>query len=446
MSVGKRQRQKQSDDLETLLNALSVAELRVALSRLEGRTTQSEDQTKAGVAEAIRNSGKSQSSIKEALYDVQAETPFSHCLIAGCDPSAFRAVSNRRTKKIEDRRNNFRHVHTLVRAGTIYITFEREIEVVNWVANESKTIKRKEALNIVQPLVVRFRENSKAVTVSFPGFNQGYVDEDKRVAYEDELTELLALVDVGIGIAAHPLPIAASINRLLDAKSTRLVRVSTDLFNPAGSLRVTSHSKNAPAEDALVKLLTRALPRLTPEQLRRAVTSGMTDSDAKSIELLWIDERVFTRMEFWPIGCDCLWVWQGTYRDYATIDSVVDLLLGAMTFAENNNDAIWDRIVSMEPNAMIRLADLSAMFARPNEEVRALLIAAVRAGLLTPTYRLIAEERFLTEIGKQFWEDSLPSLARTFKAEDGKTIDGRNPKHVEVAFRRRLASVEPASS
>jgi hypothetical protein len=158
-----------------------------------------------------------------------------------------------------------------------------------------------------------------------------------------------------------------------------------------------------------------------------------------AIGLLWTDERVLTRINFVDGGADCLFVW-GARSDpsFEFVGRMVDLfyqLSAGLKSATFNQ--IWDAIVAKADDDLLLPAVFRSGFKAPANEIDAVLVEAVRFGLLVPVYMLKAPDEVLDEHGLGEWTDDLPSLRQIVRDDHGEVVaDGSRPENIRVAFRR----------
>lgn len=86
------------------------------------------------------------------------------------------------------------------------------------------------------------------------------------------------------------------------------------------------------------------------------------------------------------------------------------------------------------PGEIVRPAEFAARFALTVQQSRDDLLGAMKVGLVQPVYRLRTTV-FLLDTPNEWTADPV-SLNKEFEDENGGSLDGRDPRNIEVAFVR----------
>jgi hypothetical protein len=148
-----------------------------------------------------------------------------------------------------------------------------------------------------------------------------------------------------------------------------------------------------------------------------------------------LQEGLFTRLKFWDIGAELLFVWNRETPSYLVVDSVTALLASTAALVESQSQSKpLEWLARLPPASLITPADLAATHALAPASAKDLLIRAMAAGLVEPVYR-IRTNQVLLEL-QNGWSPDLHRLKRVLTTESGQAIDGGDPENIEVAFQR----------
>ena len=146
-----------------------------------------------------------------------------------------------------------------------------------------------------------------------------------------------------------------------------MLPVRGDVITPEGSLRLRSLAGKASIQQLIARLVAAGPDKDggvpdEPEILDR-ITHNLGQHTFNTIGLLWIEERVLTRVEFNDAGADFLFIWGHTDPSFALADKMIDLFyslagcLDSPTFNE-----IWSAIVDLTKDGVITLGDFRGRF------------------------------------------------------------------------------------
>lgn len=433
----RRTRQRLEGELDTLFNSVTLSQLRTVLAALSAGPVRSA-RTRDEVVEQIESLGRSTDDVRRAIHIVETSAPSKHCLFLWLAPDDQEATQRR---LLQSRRRQTSSALTLsdhfAHRDSTFLVFQHDVEVVDWETNEARTQKNAIRRTVRHPMVVRYRTGLPGLTITYPGVSQGSAPQDKRIDYKS-LVKSVSDFLAELGIAFKPLPARACINALSEAKSTRIAIVRATSHPQAGRLQVSSADKDVPVEDVLSRFVAQPLSAkgISLEVLKEAFSEAQRNAPVDSLFIHWRRERVFTRLDFWDIGTEFLFVWHDTERDYAITDDIASVLYSVASDIDTpSHSDVWKEVASLANGELILPSEFMSRFTLPEEESRQVLLDALRAGLLQPVYRLHAADN-LSEHWVQEWTPRLSDLRRTFIGSDGVTVDGSDPRQIQLAFRR----------
>jgi hypothetical protein len=211
-------------------------------------------------------------------------------------------------------------------------------------------------------------------------------------------------------------------------------------------LDITSPDQLKGVEASIAGLLAPHLRDTDASAILKAAQEALAELTPNSIVLYWQQEHVLTRLRFWDVGCEILFVWHGESASYRVIDSIVRLLAGVHSRVAEEGSVYetsplaW--ISGQRAGTIIRPSELAQALSLEPARAREELISAMQVGLVLPVYRL-AVNSILAQL-ENHWNTSPHALMRLFEDENGNLIDGEDPRNIEVAFRRAgISEVQP---
>jgi hypothetical protein len=322
----------------------------------------------------------------------------------------------------------------------IYFLLERTTHGIVWVELPGQegypVVRGKKQTKVRHATICRIDVANGRVMLNYPGLPVG-IDYDYAVAISGCMEAIAKL-----GLHLEPLPVRACISSVISAKGRRVLPVRGDVITPEGSLRLRSLAGKASIQQLIARLVEAGPDKDggvpdEPEILDR-ITHNLGQHTFNTIGLLWIEERVLTRVEFNDAGADFLFIWGHTDPSFALADKMIDLFyslagcLDSPTFNE-----IWSAIVDLTKDGVITLGDFRGRFKATADTIDEVITQAVKLGLLIPVFRLKADDDFLEELGRTDWTPNLPELGQIFKDSAGSVVvDGSKPENILVAFRR----------
>lgn len=425
----------EDDELQTLLNSLTLDQIRSAISQLSP-TKKIAMKAHRDAAEALSRTGQTVQSICNALLSVEAGAPFKRCLftrtlgdvnVTGLDGMAGSdlrsAAFSLRVALVQQLPN------------CLSITLEHTVTVEEWIRNGStKTI---ETSRVRHPIIVRLYAHQNIAAFFYPGFGQG-VSKSTAVSYQEVMADAMAFIGPRLGISFTPLPSRECIKVLLEGANSRVRVVQSDVDATSGKVSLNAMKQHKSVEEVLVDYLSLGGdlgPELRAQILERG-RKALGTYIADSITLFWFDEQVVTRLHFWGIGTDMWFVWHGVPNSFRIVEEIVGLFRTTyeMLPAPGSDENALQWLSKVQPGEIVRPAEFAARFALTVQQSRDDLLGAMKVGLVQPVYRLRTTV-FLLETQNNWTPDPI-SLNKEFEDEHGGSVDGRDPRNVEVAFMR----------
>jgi hypothetical protein len=429
------------EHLDLLFQSVTVDQLRTALAGLARGTSRASRRSKATLQEAVLETGRNLEDIRGAIYRTEALTPAKHFVLQVADRTVDFATLDKLRRGSDDSKQL--HLSNVLRNGEhAFLTYEERLEVTDYVPIEADLI-RKVTRPIRQPFVVRLTANRRTVLISYPGTTALSGRRHPTVNYETTVKRVLDLLCESLAIAVEPLPVQRCITSLEKA-GTRRFRVVARKSNLAlgGRLSITSPDQRTSAEEALRMHFQKYLRDLVPpDLLQTALSRAAHDVFSDYLVLAWAGEKIRTRIQFWATGPEFLVVWDDEQKSFAAVDGIVSLFEKvAAEIDPDSRNGLWDRISATPDGELLWASSLADTHDASAATVREAIGDAIQAGLLEPVFRLARHEELAEPLAAQ-WTAALASLARSFVLASGEVVDGRDPREVQIAFRRVRGSV-----
>ena len=426
-----------ANELQTLINSLTLDQLRFALSRL-APTKKIPLRKHAEALEALSNSGASVAKIAAELLHIEAVSPAKHCLVCSC-PSSFDEISALELTTINIGEFSFRVCHVEHNQNSYSITFEHTVPVKTWV-EEQPGLKRIKPLDIRHPIVFRYLKSVGAALFYFPGFFQGDgIKKADRISYETVCNALISgLQSIG-GLKFGVVPIERAIGVLSEGENSRIKVTKSDVEGGLGRIGVSARAQNKlsnSVEDVITNFVSSHLPTtLDKGTLRSAIAKAFRDAPANSLVVHWLKEEIFSRINIWPIGAEFYFIWHETGQSVAAIEGIISTLFDiSKQLIDTSGSSAWDSISKLQPKTIILPNNFAANHSLTLEQANKFFVKAITAGLITAVYRIRTSET-LDETPND-WTVKLSALGRIFHTTSGIEIDGNDPSSIEVAFQR----------
>lgn len=431
----------EDDELQTLLNSLTLDQIRTAVSQL-APTKKIALKAHRDATEALSRTGATVDAICSALLSIEAAAPFKRCLftrmLGTLNPTGLDGLVGG-----ELRSSAFSLRITLVQQQTtcLSVTLEHTVTVEEWVRSGStKTIVTS---TVRHPIVVRLYKEQGIAAFFYPGFAQGSAaSKSSSISYQDVMADAMAFIGPRLGISFTPLPSRECIKVLLEGANSRVLVVQSDVDASSGKVSLNALKQQKSVEELLVDYLSLGgeLPSELQALIRDRGRKALGTFIADSISLAWLDEQVVTRLHFWGIGTDMWFVWHGVPNSFRIVEEIVGLFRTTYEMLPPNGsgESALQWLSKVPPGDVVRPAEFAARFALTVQQSRDDLLGAMKVGLVQPVYRL-RTTAFLLDTQNDWTSDPV-SLNREFEDEHGHWVDGRDPRNVEVAFMRRGAA------
>ena len=284
-------------------------------------------------------------------------------------------------------------------------------------------------------LVVRIDKRAEVATISYPGFSQGSATKvSERITYESLISSFLSYLLSKFQISVAALPMHDAIQALQDAESTRLRVVSAEVEARFGRVSLSTADDNNSVQSMLADMF-KGHAKLSAKDLEDLVNTALRDTSANTIIALWKPENVLTRIKFWDVGAEFLFIWNGQNPSLDASTGIVKLLSDiARGISRKGSRDAWAVIAETAAGAVLTPRVLAERSSSITEEASKILLEAARAVLVEPVFRIKSSE-LLPTLGNM-WTRDLAGLTRIHTADNGAVIDGRDPKNIEVGFRR----------
>lgn len=425
------------DKLQTLLNSLTLDQIRMAISVLSP-TKKITLKTHRDALDALGQTGQSVASICQALLTVEAGTPFKRCvfsrLLGDVDYADVEKWAN--TKGLESEKFNIRVSFVQKLDNCISITLEHFVQVAEWVRGGD--IKRIERNIVRHPIILRLYTHKNIAAFFYPGFSQGSAtDRSATIEYPQVISDAMELVSRVLAVRFSALPSKECIKVLLEGANSRVRVVQSEVEASTGRVTLSAAQQRKSVEEVLAdylgaETLSAEVRSLILDRGRKALGQFMADA----VTLYWFDEQVVTRLHFWNVGTDMIFVWHGVPNSFRIVEEIVSLFRTTyeMLPASDSDQSPLQWLSKVPSGEIVRPADFAAQFSLSVKEGRDDLLNAMKVGLVQPVYRLRTSQ-FLMDTPNDWTTDPV-TLKRLFHDENGGTIDGADMRNIEVAFMR----------
>lgn len=425
----------EDDELQTLLNSLTLDQVRSAIEVL-APTKKIALKTRKDSMDAVLKTHKSIADIQKALLDIEASAPFRHCVFSRL---LGVAVAERVEKlKIDpDQRSNgfhFRVSYASRNSRCFSFTLEHTVKVREWVSNGPSS-KKIQSSTMRHPILIRLYVDQGIAAFFYPGFSQGSATpRGETISYEELLADAMAFIGSLIDVSFTALPVRQCLKVFVEGANTRVRVVRSDVEAVSGRVSLSSSFQEKAVEEVLLDYLGEL-----PDEVRALVLDrgrkALGTSTANSVVLFWFDEKVVTRLQFWDIGTDMMFVWHGVPNTFRIVEEIVNLFqmtYQMLPFETTGGPLEW--LSKLPAGEIARPAELSSMFGLTAEESRKSLLSAMQIGLLQPVYRVRTAALLIDY--PNHWTKDPSALNGLFKIDGGDAIDGQDPRNIEVAFMR----------
>lgn len=239
------------------------------------------------------------------------------------------------------------------------------------------------------------------------------------------------------GISFYSVPVDKCIKRLSDGESSKAKIIKTDFESQQGKMSISSSFKDRRSVDQyLSDFIDRHIddPK-SKHSIRSAVKEAISDTTPNGVTALWTEDNIVSRIKYWEIGAEFLFVWHGAKSAPPKIKKIFYLIASLSEEITNPDiELMIDEIISKKKYDVFTISDISSQFSINKEETKRAILSSVSAGLVRPVYRIKSRLNIIES--ENLWTEDLPKLSRLFTTEDGSEIDGAAPENIEVGFRR----------
>lgn len=430
----RRQLDTEGDYTQTLLNSLTLDQIRESVYRL-APTKKIKIRAHADSLESLLATGASAKDIQKTLLDVERTYPFKHCLLLRIDSleNDIKCPDAGATYRSGEFNFTLSHVS---QNPILTLTFEHSVEFKEWVETE-RDLRIRRVVVTRHPIVARFQLDRRLLTLSYPGFTHSNAQGVNSNGYENVIESLLRVISDDFGWRLKNLPIKNALKYFVEGTNRRVLQVKADVDTPLARFDVSAKGEANNIEDALASFLCVYLPDVEKSVLIAASKKAFSSAIPNSIVLYWLQEGLFTRLRFWDIGTELHFVWNKESPTYRLVDEITYTLSdasGALTGLSASNENMLAWISKQAPLSLITPGEVAQSFELAPGDARSTLLTAMKAGLVEPVYRLAISE--IIEEFQNDWSPDLIRFRRNVTTVTGVKVNGANPENIEVAFRR----------
>lgn len=432
-----RAREIAPDYVETLLNSLTSDQVRSALVSLRGGSIPG-FRNKNDLDAAVIGCGKSRDLIIKTLLGIEALTPTRHCILnrfqGDADYSSLLGMNFGSFIGL-----TFKAVHQQESEGYLSITFEHDVEVIEWAYENNDAhsdVKRKKIYRLRHPVILRLNKKTNVALFLFPGFSQGHAQRrENRLNYGQIIGNLISALSTKSNISFSPIPIEGCLNSLQSGDSPRVRIVGGDFEAASGRLSLTSGADQKSVSEMLGDLFGAHLPEAFRAQVKAAAADVLKEVTTFNALAFWIEEKVLTRVRSLDVGAEFQFIWHNTSSSLAAINRIADLLASlSVQLSLETKKNVWDFLLSLEGGKKVTLSFLQTKTNESFEVVKQSVLVGIKAGILRSVYRLNSHATFLETHNN--WTPQLRELSKKFRTIDDEFLDGSDPRNIEVAFER----------
>lgn len=419
--------------LETLANRLTVSQIKYAFSQL-GKSPEKGSKDKNGLIDNLLTCGSNTKDIEKTIYEIEAATAPKHFFVAVAEglenfqtPSRHRVFSSDRCPSVK----RLELVFWTEIDKQIHLTFQHKVEISRLVQKDEVTWK-KEKESILHPVFVRLDKARKLVCVAYPGYEaSSFRRNPNKLTYEQIVNDTLNVLKTEFSVGIASLPVKQAIDFLVINGSTRVFRQKADPEYKFGKIVVRAKEGVNGIENALVNFIKHK--KLNEADVKEAVIEALQTSSLNSLVVVWVEEELVSRIEFWESGSEFLFIWRRTTPSYERCFGIFALIQEALKGQEQSGDVL-SYVLRYEKGHIFKAADISNSVSVSNDKLKSALLESINLGLVTPVYRLKTETT-VREFSND-WTSNLATLAQKFFLDNGEEINGRDPKNIEIAFQR----------
>lgn len=437
-----RFREVKDTPVKTLLNSLTIEQIRNIISRLDIQLNSDTGKTRESLIDGILSSGRDSGSILNCSYEIESLTPFKHFIFffyygeISSTPSSFSTHFSHICKNVP----TLKHTYFKVTPEIIYITMEHQVEVFELEEIHVNTFTRVTHL-IRHPICARLYRNNNTLIITYPGFSQGKsIRREDKLLYENVISDVLTFLEELVKIKAKSPPIRLALDKLAEIGSSEIKRIQICQNTAQGNISIKSRQSGLSAEELFVNCLGESIDRNLKKQLMKEFQNNLSSNHVDSMILLWNSYNLVTRVAFWRIGAELLFIWNKSSHNYSKCMDIINSLINVSVDLVIDGPSMLKISEHFKPGEIIFTEHVINIFGGSPTEIRDILISAAQVGLLLPIFKIKTNEVLLDYCND--WTPDLLFLRRTFITESNEEIDGSLPSNIEVAFKRSISSQE----
>jgi hypothetical protein len=282
------------------------------------------------------------------------------------------------------------------------------------------------------PVVIAFRPMDGLATVSFPGFTQGSgTPHDRRMKYPQVAEGARQVLRETARIETVGLPLKNAIEALLKERPDEVQDIRRIVAHRQGKFVVDSGEGEENVADYLAIVSRELQLGITKEVWREFISKGTADD----IHLVWPKLKILTRVSFYDIAPEFLFVWRAGGRDSLHVDHVVrQIEYFCKKAALPLLSEAAEFVKAQASGTLLKPSNLIQRFNLAYEDSMELLRDAMRRSLVRMCFR-VRTENALNEITNE-WRSDLHEFPSRVTDIQGNSINLEDPASIEIAFQR----------
>jgi hypothetical protein len=315
------------------------------------------------------------------------------------------------------------------------------VKLTHWVQSdmwESVSPTRKELVKsrVRHPVTLVFHTNTGVMEVRFNGYSQALgTPKPKRMSYEVLVSRVTECVQERLDAPLAGLRIREAIADILVSRPEEVIDVRRVVSPDFGGRLIFDAAQEAPELD-VPHLLSRFFHGVAGEfdqDLEPRIRSALASSPADSQVLAWKDPAILTRIAFYEIAPELLFIWRGEDRTETAVANVVSTLFAHISLQAPDVSAAFNSILTAPAGDLIRATDLAESFNLSSKAAYTVLEEARRRSIVERCFRV--RSTMVLDVDNR-WRTSLEDLPERAVDEEGEEIDVLDPINVEVGFKR----------
>lgn len=425
-----------TDDIQSVVNRLTVDQIRYVFTKI-GKTPEKGTRDKKSLIESLLTSGSDINEVQKIAFETESSIAPKHLFVGTYNLNTNFKFPNRHRVFGPTTCPNVKKMDLVYwdESEDYYqLTFQHQVHTVRWVQKDEST-RKKEKETILHAVFVRLeKDNRRLFTVGYSGFeNNAYKNDPNKVSYQQIVSDVIQILNDEIGVTTTTLPVKKAIDFLIQHNSTRVYREKGDPEFKFGKLTVQSKEGTKGIENVLVGIFANTKFNFNHQDLAEAAKDALKNSSMHSVVAVWVEEHLVSRIEFWDVGAEFLFVWKKTPQSYSTCFKIFGLIQETIKNIESSSD-LMSVIFGFEIGKIFKASDIANNVSVENTKLKRLIVDALNLGLIIPIYRLNTIQ--LVQETRNEWTPDLSSLAKEYTLESGEIFDGKNPKNIEIAFLR----------